>query len=87
MAQPGISDAQVFGIPDEHFGEAVCAWVIPAPGGSVTAEDVTTLCKGQIAHFKVPKHIAIVETFPMTVTGKPQKFIMRDQMLETLKAG
>ena len=84
MAQPSIMDAQVFGIPDDRFGEAVCAWIIPAPGTALSADDITALCKDQIAHFKIPKHIRIVDSFPMTVTGKPQKFIMRDEMVASL---
>ena len=78
----GIGQAQVFGIPDTRYGEQVCAWVIPAPGAELRPEDVTAMCTGQIAHFKVPRHVRIVESLPMTVTGKPQKFVMRDWMIE-----
>ena len=79
---PGISQAQVFGIPDTRYGEQVCAWVIPERDADLQGEDVIDFCTGQIAHFKVPRHVRIVETLPMTVTGKPQKFVMRDWMIE-----
>ena len=79
---PDIREAQVFGIPDRRFGEQVCAWVVPNEGAALAPEDVVAFCRGRIAHFKVPKHVRIVEELPMTVTGKPQKFIMRDWMVE-----
>ena len=79
---PGISQAQVFGIPDARYGEQVCAWVIPERDADLQGQDVIDFCTGQIAHFKVPRHVRIVDTLPMTVTGKPQKFIMRDWMIE-----
>jgi fatty-acyl-CoA synthase len=81
---PQISEVQVFGIPHETFGEEVCAWVVPKPGERLSSEVVEEFCQGQIAHYKIPKHIRIVEEIPMTVTGKPQKFVMRDQMMELL---
>jgi fatty-acyl-CoA synthase len=81
---PGIAVAQVFGIPDATFGEVVCAWVTPAPGADLSEEEVRAFCDGQIAYFKVPKHIRIRDELPMTVTGKPQKFIMREQMCAEL---
>ena len=87
LGHPAIAAAQVFGVPDERYGEEVCAWIIPRPGQSVTAEDVRAFCKDQIAHYKVPRHVRVVEEFPMTVTGKPQKFIMRERMAKELGAG
>ncbi len=81
---PEISEAQVFGIPHEKYGEEVCAWIIPKPGENLTEESVRQFCAGQIAHYKIPKHIQIVDEIPMTITGKPQKFIMRDKMVERL---
>lgn len=81
---PDISEVQVFGIPDPKFGEEICAWAIPRPGRDLTGEDLREFCKGQIAHFKIPKHIRIVSELPMTVTGKPQKFLMREQMCALL---
>jgi len=79
-----IAQAQVFGIPDAHLGEVVCAWVVPRAGATLTQEDVRAFCRGAIAHYKVPSHVHIKQTVPMTVTGKPQKFIMRDQMIADL---
>lgn len=81
---PQISEVQVFGIPDEKYGEQVCAWVVSRPGEDLSEGAVREFCQGQIAHYKIPKHIRIVEEIPMTITGKPQKFIMRDQMVELL---
>lgn len=82
---PQISEAQVFGIPHEKYGEEVCAWVIPVIGAELTEDDVRSFCEGQIAHYKIPKHIRIVDELPMTITGKPQKFAMRDKMVEMLQ--
>ena len=79
---PDIREAQVFGIPDRRFGEQVCAWVVPREGAGLTPGDVVGFCVGRIAHYKVPKHVRIVDELPMTVTGKPQKFVMRDWMVE-----
>ncbi|RJG51733.1 AMP-binding protein [Sphingobium terrigena] len=77
---PDIQEAQVFGLPDERLGEEVCAWIrLRDPG--LTTEALRAYCQGQIAHFKVPRHIRFVTEFPMTVTGKIQKFAMRDIML------
>jgi len=75
-----IQEAQVFGIPHEKFGEEVCVWIIPA-NNTLTEQSVRDFCKGQIAHFKIPAHIRLVDELPLTVTGKPQKFLMRDWML------
>ena len=80
LSHPLVADAQVFGVPDEKYGEEVCAWVISKPGASVTAEDVIVHCKGRIAHYKVPRHVRVVDSFVMTVTGKAQKFEMRKIM-------
>ncbi len=79
---PSISQAQVFGIPDTRYGEQVCAWVIPERDTDLQGADVIDFCTGEIAHFKVPRHVRIVDALPMTVTGKPQKFVMRDWMIE-----
>lgn len=84
MRHPKVSDVQVFGIPDEKFGEEVCAWAIAKPGVDLTENELREALKGQIAHFKIPRHIRIVAELPMTITGKPQKFVMRDKMLEML---
>jgi fatty-acyl-CoA synthase len=81
---PAIQDVQVFGVPDERFGEELCAWVKVRAGETLTEDNVKAFCKDQIAHYKVPRHIRFVEEFPMTVTGKMQKFIMREKMTEEL---
>jgi fatty-acyl-CoA synthase len=83
---PGIRDVHVVGVPDARFGEAVCACVMPMPGGSVTPEEVIAFCRDRIAHFKVPAHIRVFEEFPMTVTGKVQKFVLRDIVAAALSA-
>ncbi|WP_299402582.1 AMP-binding protein [uncultured Roseobacter sp.] len=83
---PDIAQAQVFGIPDDKFGEIVCAWIVPRKGAQLTSDDLRKFCKDNIAHFKVPAHVSFKDELPMTVTGKPQKFIMRDQMIAELAA-
>jgi fatty-acyl-CoA synthase len=77
-----IQEAQVFGIPDEKYGEIVCAWIQTRAGASLTDTDVKAFCQNQITHFKVPALIRFVDEFPMTVTGKIQKFKMRDAMMK-----
>lgn len=78
---PGINQAQVFGIPDTFYEEEICAWVVPQQTAELTPGEVIDFCTGNIAHFKVPRHVRIVTELPMTVTGKPQKFVMRDWMI------
>ena len=80
-----IAEAQVFGIADAKYGEVVCAWVQLRSESNIISEDIRAYCQGQITHFKIPKHIKIVEEFPMTVTGKMQKFVMCDAMVEELE--
>ena len=80
-----ISEVQVFGIPNDKYGEEVCAWIVKSPNTEITPEHVTSYCEGQIAHYKIPKHIRIVDELPMTITGKPQKFVMREQMLKNTR--
>ena len=79
---PDIQEVQVFGIPDQKYGEIVCAWVQLKEGVDLDEAAVKAFCKDQITHFKVPAHVRFVDEFPMTVTGKIQKFKMRDAMLE-----
>ncbi|HET7881260.1 MAG TPA: AMP-binding protein [Acetobacteraceae bacterium] len=81
---PKIQDVQVFGVPDERYGEELCAWIKLRAGEVLTADDVRDFCRDQIAHYKVPRHIRFVDEFPMTVTGKMQKFIMRERMASEL---
>ena len=85
LSHPAIADAQVFGVADAKYGEEVCCWVIAKPGAHVTQDNIIRYCKGQIAHYKVPRHIRIVEAFALTVTGKAQKFEMRKIMEAELK--
>lgn len=81
---PKIQDVQVFGVPDEKFGEEACAWIRLKDGQSLTADEVKDFCKGQIAHYKIPRYVQFVSEFPMTVTGKIQKFVMRDRVVAEL---
>ncbi|MDB5427579.1 MAG: acsB [Phenylobacterium sp.] len=81
---PAIQDVQVIGVPDAKYGEELCAWIVLKPGCSLTPEAVREFCKGQIAHYKIPRHIRFVEGFPTTVTGKVQKFAMREAMIAEL---
>ena len=71
-------------MPDAKYGEELCAWIVLKPGASADAEAIRDFCKGQIAHYKVPRYIRFVDAFPMTITGKIQKFIMRDRMTTEL---
>jgi fatty-acyl-CoA synthase len=81
---PKIQDVQVIGVPDAKYGEELCAWVKLRPGESATADDIRDFCKGQIAHYKVPRYVKFVDGFPMTVTGKIQKYLMREEMKKEL---
>jgi fatty-acyl-CoA synthase len=84
---PKVQDVQVFGVPDRRYGEVVCAWIKLKAGERCEAEAIRTFCKEQIAHFKVPTHIRFVDQFPMTVTGKIQKYLMRQEMSRELAIG
>ena len=75
---PDVQDAQVIGVPSERYGEEVMAWIIPRPGAAPSAEDILAFCRGRIATYKIPRYVRFVEGFPMTVTGKIQKFRMRE---------
>jgi fatty-acyl-CoA synthase len=81
---PAIVDVQVFGVPDSRFGEELCAWIKLRAGESLTEDDVKAFCKDQIAHYKVPRYVRFVDEFPMTVTGKMQKYLMRATMADEL---
>ncbi len=81
---PKIQSVQVFGVPDAKFGEEVCAWVVLRPGERMTDEELREYCQGQIAHYKVPRYVRFVDEMPMTVTGKVQKFVMRERMIDEL---
>ncbi len=75
---PKIQDVQVFGVADDRYGEELCAWVRVRAGETLTADEVRAFCQGQIAHNKIPRYVEFVDEFPMTVTGKIQKFLMRE---------
>jgi fatty-acyl-CoA synthase len=81
---PSIQDVQVFGVPDERYGEELCAWIIIREGEMLTEDEVKQFCRGNIAHQKIPRYVRFVPVFPTTVTGKAQKFIMRDTMIKEL---
>jgi fatty-acyl-CoA synthase len=81
---PAIQDVQVIGVPDVKYGEELCAWIVLKPGETLTPEAVRAFCQGQIAHYKIPRHIKFVDGFPTTVTGKVQKFAMREAMIAEL---
>ncbi|MGB0816456.1 MAG: AMP-binding protein [Candidatus Puniceispirillaceae bacterium] len=82
---PAIQQVQVFGVPDKKYGEELCAYIILNKGMAASEEDIRGFCTDEIAHYKIPRYIRIVTAMPMTVTGKPQKFMMRDEMIKALK--
>jgi fatty-acyl-CoA synthase len=79
-----IADVYVVGVPDVKYGEELCAWVKMKPGQTMTDQEVKDFCKGKIAHFKIPRYVLFVDDFPMSVTGKIQKFVMRDESIKQL---
>jgi fatty-acyl-CoA synthase len=81
FTHPKISEVQVVGLPDRKMGEELCAWIRLAAGETCTEEDIRAFCQGRIAHYKVPRYIRFVDEFPMTVSGKVQKFIIRERMM------
>jgi fatty-acyl-CoA synthase len=81
---PKVQDVQVIGVPDARYGEEICAWVRLHEGVTATADEILTFCCEHIAHYKIPRYIKFVDMFPMTVTGKVQKFAMREQMIVEL---
>jgi len=81
---PKVQSVQVFGVPDAKYGEEICAWIVPKPGQACTEDEVRDFCRDQIAHYKVPRYIRFVDDMPMTITGKVQKFVMRQQMIALL---
>jgi fatty-acyl-CoA synthase len=82
---PKIQNVQVFGVPDEKTGEELCAWIVLRQGEYASEEDIREFCQERIAHYKVPKYIRFVDDMPMTVTGKVQKFAMREEMIRVLE--
>ncbi len=82
---PKVQSVQVFGVPDVKYGEEICAWVVVKPGQDCTEDEIRDYCRDQIAHYKVPRYIRLVPDMPMTITGKVQKFVMREQMMAELQ--
>jgi len=81
---PKVQDVQVIGVPDPKYGEELCAWIKLRDGQACSADEIREFCRGQIAHYKVPRHVRFVDAFPMTITGKVQKFVMRKETIEAL---
>ena len=81
---PQVRDVQVVGVPDSKYGEELCAWIVLHEGATLDAEGVRSFCAGQIARYKIPRYIRFVDGFPMTVTGKIQKYLIREQMKREL---
>jgi fatty-acyl-CoA synthase len=81
---PKVREVQVFGVPDDKYGEELCAWIVAQAGDPPTEAEIREFCRGQIAHYKIPRYVRFRESLPMTVTGKAQKFMMRDAMIEEL---
>jgi fatty-acyl-CoA synthase len=83
-SHPAVQDVQVIGVPDEKYGEEVMAWVKLREGQAATADEIRDYCRGKIAHYKIPRYVRFVDAFPMTVTGKVQKFLMRQESVKVL---
>jgi fatty-acyl-CoA synthase len=84
MSHPDIADVQVVGVPDARYGEELMAYVIPRGGAQLDRAAIAEFCQGRIAHYKVPRYVQCVSEFPLTVTGKVQKFKLREQAVESL---
>jgi fatty-acyl-CoA synthase len=81
---PKVLDVQCVGVPDAKYGEELCACIVLRPGMSADEDEIRDFCKGQIAHYKIPRYIRFVPGFPMTVTGKIQKYLLREQVAKEL---
>ena len=81
---PDVEDVQVIGVPDARYGEELMAWAKVRPGATVDGDTLREFCQGRIAHFKIPRYVKLVDEFPMTVTGKVQKFKMREEAVAEL---
>jgi fatty-acyl-CoA synthase len=86
-SHPDISDVQVVGVPDERYGEELVAWIVPRTGASLDRGDLERFCRGKIAHHKIPRYVKLTDGFPMTVSGKVQKFKLREQAIADLGLG
>jgi fatty-acyl-CoA synthase len=83
-SHPKVADVQVIGVPDERYGEELMAWIVLRPGEQCTDEEIREFCRAQIAHYKIPRYVKFVDSYPMTVTGKVQKFKMRETAVHEL---
>jgi fatty-acyl-CoA synthase len=83
-SHPKVQDVQVIGVPDERYGEEVMAWIVLREGQAAEVEEIRDYCRGKIAHYKIPRYVRFVQGFPMTVTGKVQKFVMREESVKAL---
>jgi fatty-acyl-CoA synthase len=83
-SHPKVAEVQVFGVPDPTYGEELAAWIVLQPGEQASEDEIRDHCRGRIAHYKIPKYVRFKPELPMTVTGKPQKFLMRNAMVEEL---
>jgi fatty-acyl-CoA synthase len=83
-SHPKVAEVQVIGVPDPKYGEEICAWIKLKEGESATEDEIRNFCRGKIATFKIPRYVVFVDSFPMTVTGKVQKYLMREAMRERL---
>jgi fatty-acyl-CoA synthase len=81
---PKVADVQVVGVPDRQMGEELCAWIRLTAGETCSEEEIRAFCQGRIAHYKIPRYVRFVEEFPLTVSGKVQKFLIREQMIKEL---
>jgi fatty-acyl-CoA synthase len=81
---PDVADVQVIGVPDARYGEELCAWVRVRAGAQADEDGLREFCRGRLAHYKVPRYVIFVDEFPMTVTGKVQKFLMREESVRRL---
>ncbi len=84
---PAIVEVQVIGVPDARYGEEIMAWVQLRDGAALDADDISEFCRGQIAHYKIPRYVKFTDEFPMTITGKIQKYLMRERSIEELGLG
>ena len=84
FTHPAIVEVQAFGVPDRRYGEELCVWIRRREGVSLNEAEVIAFCRASIAHYKVPRYVRFVDSFPMTVTGKAQKYLMRKAMMEEL---
>ena len=81
---PAVADVQAFGIPDQRYGEELCVWIRRREGASLNENEIIAFCRASMAQYKTPRYVRFVEAFPMTVTGKAQKFLMRQAMMQEL---